>query len=163
VQAVEASRYFADQYGVNIVAQAPERELQIVADAEKLIQVLVNLLSNAAKFSPHGSTVTIGVEQRDNLVQIYIRDQGPGIPTALGEAVFDKFFQIDSSDTRSRGGVGLGLSISREIVKALDGKIRFESSPGKGTTFFVEFPPATGTVSENFGEPQGSMQQEHYA
>lgn len=163
VQAVEASRHFADQYGVTIVAQEPERKLQIVADAEKLIQVLVNLLSNAAKFSPNGSTVTIGVEQNDRLVQIYISDQGPGIPTELAEAVFDKFFQVDSSDTRSRGGVGLGLSISREIVKALGGNIRFESLPGNGTTFFVEFPAATGTVSESFEEPQGSIQQEHYA
>ncbi|WP_168210451.1 PAS domain-containing sensor histidine kinase [Persicimonas caeni] len=120
---------------------APEATVR--GDKGRLIQVLTNLLSNAAKFSPHNGVVDIRLSTTaEGKARISVSDQGPGIPEEFRHRVFDKFAQADSSSTRKHGGTGLGLTISKSIVERLDGEIGFETELGEGTTFFFELPLA---------------------
>jgi PAS domain S-box-containing protein len=112
-------------------------------DPERMVQVLGNLLSNAVKFSPTGAPVrlTVGMSPQGQ-VRFEVRDEGPGIPEGRRQQLFQRFRQLDSADTRKRGGTGLGLAISRALVEQHGGRIGVESTPGAGSTFWVELPPA---------------------
>ncbi len=112
----------------------------IFGDKGRLIQVMTNLLSNAAKFSPPNSIVDVGVSADDEVVRVSVRDDGPGIPVDFRPRVFDRFAQADSSSTRKHGGTGLGLTIARSIIERLAGRIDFETDVDEGTTFFFELP-----------------------
>jgi signal transduction histidine kinase len=112
------------------------------ADPEKLEQVLVNLLDNAIKYSPSGGLVTVSVTARDRRVQLAVRDPGLGIPRSEQERVFEKFYRVDPNLVHGVRGTGLGLYISRELVKRMDGQIGLVSEEGSGSTFFVELPRA---------------------
>jgi signal transduction histidine kinase len=114
----------------------------VVADPERLMQVMANLLSNAAKFTRPGSMVTVEASASGRHVQLSVRDQGNGIPAAIQGRVFEKFTQGESANTRGREGSGLGLSIARQMVDCMNGDIRFETEAGVGTTFFVTLPTA---------------------
>ncbi|WP_439472387.1 CHASE3 domain-containing protein [Brevundimonas sp.] len=109
-------------------------------DQDRLIQVVVNLLSNAAKFSPAGSEVVVTVEPETRIARLSVRDYGPGIPDEFRARIFSKFAQADSSDTRAKGGTGLGLAIAREIAERHGGRLWFESAPGEGATFHMDLP-----------------------
>ena len=126
-----------------------------MVDEDRFIQVLTNLLSNAAKYSPAGGTIDVTTQTRQDGVRLSVSDEGPGIPEAFRKRIFEKFSQADGSDTRQKGGTGLGLSITRAIVERLGGQISFETEEGKGTTFHVDLPlhsmtamPCDGTVVE---------------
>ena len=106
------------------------------ADSDRLIQVLINLLGNAIKFSPPSSTIDVSVEQQTSYLLFTVRDRGRGIPSHKLEIIFERFKQIDSSDVREKEGAGLGLAISKEIVEQHGGKIWVESSVGKGSNFY---------------------------
>lgn len=112
----------------------------VAIDSPRLGQVLNNLISNALKFSPEDSEVTVGARLSENTLRIFVADQGPGIPENFRPLVFDRFTQSDSSDTRTKGGSGLGLAISKCLVEAMNGLIGFDSECGKGTTFWVDLP-----------------------
>ena len=112
----------------------------IEGDENRLMQVMANMISNAAKFSFEEGVVHVGCERVNGAVRIYVRDEGRGIPDGAEEKVFDRFSQLDSSDKRSASGSGLGMNISKEIVEYHNGRIAYESTLGEGTTFFVEFP-----------------------
>ncbi|HEX8551908.1 MAG TPA: response regulator [Abditibacteriaceae bacterium] len=112
---------------------------RVCADADRLTQVMDNLISNAVKFSPRGGTVEIGLAVQANTWRVSVTDQGPGVPTAFQERIFDKFAQADASDTRAKGGTGLGLSICKSIVEKLGGTINYRCD-AKGTTFFFDLP-----------------------
>jgi len=130
---------YAEEYGVEFnIALADE--LLIRGDEQRLIQVVSNLLSNAAKYSKSGDTVDISIEKQMDGARVSVRDNGPGVDLAFQEKIFDRFSQADSSDTRSVGGSGLGLNISRSIMDAHHGTIDFVSEMGKGSTFFIELP-----------------------
>ncbi|MBT4543628.1 MAG: response regulator, partial [Alphaproteobacteria bacterium] len=105
-----------------------------------LMQVMSNLLSNAAKFSPPGSEVNISIDINGPLIRISIEDDGPGISEEFHDKIFQRFSQGDSSDSRRKGGTGLGLSISQAIIEKHGGKIGLESKPGKGSMFFFYLP-----------------------
>ncbi|MDO8250098.1 MAG: ATP-binding protein, partial [Rhodoferax sp.] len=139
-QTLVANQGFADQHRVKLRLQAPDAALQACIDSDCLIQVLTNLLSNAVKFSPPGSTVDVHVLRVARQVRVEIVDQGPGIPEEFRGRIFQKFSQADSSDTRQKGGTGLGLNISRGLVEKMGGQIGFISEAGAGTTFFLELP-----------------------
>ena len=111
-----------------------------VSDLERLIQVLANLLSTAAKFSPEGENVEIAVTRRNDVARVSVSDHGPGVPKEFHDNVFAKFTQADSSDTRKAGGTGLGLNISKTIVDKHGGTIGFDTKDGVGTTFYFELP-----------------------
>ncbi len=113
---------------------------QVRADSDRLTQVVTNLLSNAMKFSPPDGVVEIHVSRSVRHVRVEVRDRGPGIPEEFRKRIFQKFSQADSSDTRQKGGTGLGLNISRAIIERLGGSIGFDTRTGEGTTFFFELP-----------------------
>jgi CheY-like chemotaxis protein len=112
----------------------------VLADSERLKQVLGNLLSNAIKFSPGGGIVTVSARVWGDSVRVAVADEGIGIPTEALSHIFDKFFRVDSSDRREIKGTGLGLAICNEIVKAHEGCIWAESQVGAGTTVTFSLP-----------------------
>ena len=150
-QSVELSSFLEDsirdhseygkQYGVTFVLKKSPENIYIYADRDRMMQVMANLLSNAAKFSPENETVEISAIRHDNKsIRISVSDHGPGIPENFQPVLFEKFTQSDSSDTRKKGGTGLGLNISKIIVERHGGNIGFVSREGIGTTFFFELP-----------------------
>jgi signal transduction histidine kinase/CheY-like chemotaxis protein len=130
-----------DERGIRFdVDAAPD--VRAMADAERLMQVLVNLLTNAAKFTEPGGRVSVGCAPGEATVLITVSDTGRGIPVERLEAVFNPFVQAGNSDAETRQGVGLGLAISRELLRLMQGRLSVESTVGRGTTFTVELPLA---------------------
>jgi len=128
--------------GVDLVLTAPEPAPDVAADPDGLRQELVNLVENAIKYSPEGGRVELELAQSDGRVRFAVRDAGLGIPASEHERIFEKFFRLDPNLSRGVGGTGLGLYISREIVRRMGGRIRVESEPGSGSTFSFELPLA---------------------
>lgn len=114
-------------------------ELEVDADRDHLTRVLINLVENAAKYAPD-SPVELFAWQRANKAVMAVVDHGPGIPEVERERVFERFTQMDQSDTRSMGGTGLGLSIVKSLAEAMHGSARIEETEGGGATFVVELP-----------------------
>jgi PAS domain S-box-containing protein len=141
-KAVDAAEGYGQRLNVRFELNAPCSDIRIVVDEERLLQVLTNLLSNAAKFSPAEGTVQVSVAGSHDGVRICVIDRGPGIPADFHDRIFGKFSQADSSSTRRAGGTGLGLHISRQIVERMGGRIGFDTVLGSGTTFWVEFAQA---------------------
>ena len=138
--AVQANQAYGEQFAVEFkIAHCPDK-VAIYADEDRLLQVMNNLLSNAAKFSPTASVVEISAAKRANKVRIAVTDNGKGIPQTFQKNMFQKFAQADASDTRSLGGTGLGLSISKAIIDQHGGRIDFISREQVGTTFFFDLP-----------------------
>ncbi|WP_110686555.1 GAF domain-containing hybrid sensor histidine kinase/response regulator [Salinicola aestuarinus] len=138
--AVESNQGYADQYQVHYAVTQRVEDAWVSIDAMRLQQVLSNLLSNAAKFSPPNMQVEVRVEPLGDCVRVSIVDHGPGIPEAFHERIFQKFSQADASTTRKQGGTGLGLSITRELIERMRGSINFFSKEGHGACFFFELP-----------------------
>ncbi|WP_372827618.1 PAS domain S-box protein [Polaromonas sp.] len=164
VQALAANQGFGAtrQVGLNLVF--PDgHDLRVNADSDRLNQVVTNLLSNAMKFSPPGALVDVRVLHTGARVRVEVSDRGPGIPEESHKRIFQKFSQADSSDTRQKGGTGLGLNIARAIIERLGGSIGFDTEPGVGTTFFFELPqwqepaiPTADTASRPASCPPGA-------
>ncbi len=143
-KAITTNCHYGEEHGVTFFLSAAPSEAHVKADPDRLEQVFANLLSNAAKFSPHGERVDIRVEDRTDTWCVSMRDRGPGIPKRHRQRIFDRFTQVDASDSRSKNGTGLGLSITRKIILDHGGTIDFLSRSGEGTTFFFEFPKFAG-------------------
>lgn len=139
-QARLATEGYGEERKVSLSLHCPEERLLVCVDSDRLTQVVTNLLSNAVKFSPAGDTVEIHVSRRGSDIRVEVRDHGPGIPDEFRERIFQKFSQADSTDSRQKGGTGLGLYISQVIVERLGGTIGFETEEGVGTTFYFELP-----------------------
>ncbi|NOX40181.1 MAG: PAS domain S-box protein [Alphaproteobacteria bacterium] len=137
-QAVEANKNYGVTRGVTFEASGIANPVTINGDKDRLMQVMANLMSNAAKFSDSGATVKIALTKRNGKARISVKDTGSGIPIKAQATIFDKFTQADSSDQRAKGGTGLGLNIVKMMVEAHDSSVHFKSKPGKGTTFFFE-------------------------
>jgi len=138
--ALAANVAYAEQHEVRLVCAQPLDAAWVFADPDRLLQVMANLLSNAAKFSPAGSEVQVTVARHEGCLRISVADRGAGIPEEFWPKVFERFTQSDASDTRRVGGTGLGLSISKVIVERHGGRIGFVSRDGAGTTFFFDLP-----------------------
>lgn len=139
-RAITDCKGYAAEHGINYRFSHPERPLNVSADADRIVQVLNNLLSNAAKFSPENGTVEVELSEHQGFARISIQDYGPGIPKGFLPRLFDKFSQVDGSDKRVTGGTGLGLSIAKAIVDKHQGKISVETEETIGTTFHVDLP-----------------------
>jgi PAS domain S-box-containing protein len=140
-QAVRDTRPYAENLGVEfrLVGDADAR---VLADADRIVQVCVNLLSNAAKFSPRGGSVEVEVRVEDGHACVGVTDHGAGVPPEFRDRMFQRFAQADASDRRTRGGTGLGLAICRSIVEAHGGEIGFTSEPDVRTEFYFRIPLA---------------------
>jgi signal transduction histidine kinase len=112
----------------------------VYADADRLHQVLVNLLSNATKFSPHGGEIIVGARAEGGHVRVWVTDRGLGIPQQEIPKLFHKFHRVERKETRKIGGTGLGLALAKQIIDAHRGTIGVESEVGKGSTFFLTLP-----------------------
>jgi PAS domain S-box-containing protein len=139
-QSAEANAGFAEKCGVRFILEPVAAHDRVMADPDRLMQVVANLLSNAAKFSPAGAEVVIRVRSGPAIMRIEVEDSGAGIPEEFKAHIFEKFAQADASATRRFEGTGLGLSIARKLVEAMGGSIGFTSVVDQGTLFYVELP-----------------------
>ena len=142
-RAIEENQSYADNYGVEIIGAERADGVLVDVDVLRLQQVLANLMSNAAKFSPARGIVQVRVVDLADRVRIEVVDQGRGVPEEFRPSLFTKFSQADSSDTRRVGGTGLGLAISKELVERMGGSIGCESQEQLGSTFYFELPVTT--------------------
>jgi signal transduction histidine kinase len=125
---------------------APPDLPPVLADPDKLRQVLVNLIENAIKYSPDGGTINVAAETVDSVVRFSVRDEGIGIPQPAQERIFERFHRVDPNMSRGVGGTGLGLYICREIVEHMNGRIWVTSEEGVGSTFTFELPVANAAA-----------------
>lgn len=139
-ESVVLNASYADQYGVTFTYLNTKEPLIIKGDFNRIMQVIANLLSNAAKFSKPSGQVDVFVTRHNGGLRVTVKDYGLGIPEAAQATIFDKFTQLDSSDQHQRGGSGLGLSIAKMIVEAHGGQINFTSGLSKGSTFYFDLP-----------------------
>ncbi|MFM7888981.1 MAG: sensor histidine kinase, partial [Pseudanabaena sp.] len=139
IQATEAMQPMAQNHGVVLIVEPVD--IEILVDSDYIVQALTNLISNAIKFSSVNGKVWLTAENRPNAEVLFsVSDEGQGIPSDKLESIFERFQQVDSSDSRRKGGTGLGLTICRKIVEQHEGKIWAESTLGKGSTFSFTLP-----------------------
>ena len=140
-EVVEAQRAHLPP-GIRLSVSMPGGLPQVAADPDKIRQVLVNLLDNAVKYSPDGGEVELALASSNSRLRFAVRDEGLGIPPSEHSHVFEKFYRLDPDLNRGVGGTGLGLYISRELVRRMGGRIILRSHPGEGSTFTVDLPVA---------------------
>ncbi|MBX9694323.1 MAG: HAMP domain-containing histidine kinase, partial [Cyanobacteria bacterium] len=137
-QSINSVGYLAQKNNIKLATDLVP--CHALADGSSLVQVLVNLLGNAIKFSPSGSTITVSVRPGQNAAEVRVTDQGRGIPESHLNAIFERFKQVESQDRTEKKGIGLGLAICRSIVAAHGGEIGVESQEGAGSTFWFSIP-----------------------
>jgi PAS domain S-box-containing protein len=139
-ESVRLNQGYADRFRANLALHGEVPGVVVRADRKRLMQVMTNLLSNAAKFSPPNNSVDVTVALREGIVRVEVGDRGPGIPEDFRQKIFGRFAQADSADSRIKGGTGLGLAISKRLIELMQGRIGFEDREGGGTIFFFELP-----------------------
>ena len=139
-EAMLLNKAFAERFGVRFETRGNLPGGQVSVDRKRLLQVMTNLLSNAAKFSPEGATVDIDMQVKDSVIRVAVLDRGPGIPEAFHSRIFGRFAQADSTASRQKGGTGLGLAICKRLIELMQGHIGFEDRDGGGTSFWFELP-----------------------
>jgi len=139
---------FADEHNIEFKLVKSPKSATVYGDPDRLAQVISNLLSNAAKFSPSGETVKISIERSKKTFRINVFDKGPGIPKGFHDRIFGRFSQANSADNREKGGTGLGLNISKSIIEQHGGTIGFESEEGKGSKFYFDLPERKSETKE---------------
>ncbi len=142
-EAIAVNTGYAVEHRMSFRAGELPEDAVVMGDRNRLMQVMTNLMSNAAKFSPEGEDVVISVSDQGSAWRISVADKGPGIPPEGREKVFESFAQLEPADGKPRKGTGLGLAITRRIIKLHAGRIDFESTLGEGTTFHIDLPKAT--------------------
>lgn len=126
--------------GISLELVSDTRDGDVLVDRVRLSQVLTNLVANAVKFSPPGAVISVTVSRAGHWLRTCVRDRGPGVPDAFHDRLFQRFAQADSSDSRRKGGTGLGLHIARTLTEAMRGRIGFENATDGGATFWVDLP-----------------------
>jgi signal transduction histidine kinase len=140
-QSIESNRAYAEQFGVKIVLDNDySSDIKVNVDADRLMQIMTNLFTNASKFSPKDEKITVSITDIEDLVRISVKDKGPGIPEEFRSKIFDKFAQAQLPGLRRRDGSGLGLNISKMLVERMGGTINFITNPDEGATFFFDLP-----------------------
>jgi PAS domain S-box-containing protein len=140
-EVVEILRSVAAEKLINLAVVSPEDNMQAWGDKDKVVQILVNLVGNALKFTPLHGEITIAIEKLDaEWVKLSVADTGPGIPTEEAAKIFDKFYQVEQSNKQKTRGTGLGLAISKALVDMHGGKIWVESGVDRGSVFSFTLP-----------------------
>jgi two-component system phosphate regulon sensor histidine kinase PhoR len=135
-----------------IMSELPERPIPVIGDAKRLVEVIANLLSNATKYSPPGTRIWVSVVMRDGRALVKVEDEGLGIPPDQLERVFDGFYRATNLTSRQPGGIGLGLYISRDIIRRHGGELWAENREGGGTAMCILLPLAPGTPPAGRGQ-----------
>jgi PAS domain S-box-containing protein len=143
-EAMLLNKAFGERFGVRFEAHGDAAGGQVLADRKRLLQVMTNLLSNAAKFSPEGAAVDVEMSTDGWAIRVAVQDRGPGIPEAFRSRIFGRFAQADSTSSRQKGGTGLGLAICKRLIEVMEGNIGFEDRGGGGTSFWFELPRHSG-------------------
>lgn len=146
--AVTHNQPYADQYQVGLELVGNPLEVIVAFDSQRLAQVLANLISNAVKFSPPGSVVTLKASVDHDWLRVSVKDRGIGIKDEFKSRIFSRFSQADAGDARQKGGTGLGLAICKELIEAMSGRMGYESQEHLGSTFWFELPIASQVVKE---------------
>ncbi len=149
LESIEQNTAYAAQHRVRIELHAGDEQLRVNVDRHRFQQILANLISNAAKFSAPDTSISVTINRDNNRVRIAVTDTGIGIPKDMQDNLFQKFYQVDSSNTRQKGGTGLGLAIAKQLIEAMQGNIGLKSEEGKGSCFFIDLPIAEPTVAAN--------------
>lgn len=139
-EAVSNNKPYSQKFNVTLELHENNEDIQLKVDPDRLMQVLNNLISNAIKFSDPHESVVITIKKYKESMRFLITNKGPGIPIDLQVHIFDKFVQADTSTTRSKGGTGLGLNISKTIIERLGGTLNFISKINEITTFYFDLP-----------------------
>jgi PAS domain S-box-containing protein len=137
---LDAVRTIAEKQG-NVV-ETPVNDEMVHADGDRLVQVLVNLLGNAIKYSPQGAPIVISVNRSAESVEVRVTDKGRGVPAHLRQSIFERFKQVDVQDRKQKGGSGLGLAIAKALIEQHGGSIGVDSKEGEGSSFWFRVPPA---------------------
>jgi signal transduction histidine kinase len=172
--AVEISRPLIEEGGHQLSISAPEGPLTIEGDRARLAQVLANLLNNAAKYTPRGGSIGLSLREEGAEVVYRVRDSGIGIPAPMLAKVFDLFTQLENSIDRSQGGLGIGLTLVRELVELHGGRVEVASAgSGQGCEFSVRIPrasrklprsePATGEDLSSLDQAEGGSAIEGFS
>lgn len=140
---LDAVQSLLDKKHINV--QCSDALIQFAGDKNRLTQVLVNFLSNAIKFSPANSTLTISCQMRNAQLEVRVKDEGPGVPKELQGKIFERYEQTERKDATTHGGAGLGLNICAIIVRSHGGTIGVDSEPGQGSEFWFAIPPQANT------------------
>jgi len=139
--AVAAAARAFDDGGVALLSTVPKALPAVVADPDRVQEVLANLLDNALRHTPAGGRVTVTARQGAGIVELVVADTGDGLAPEHLPRVFERFYRVDDGRSRGRGGSGIGLAIARALIEAHGGRIRAESpGPGRGSTFTVSLP-----------------------
>ncbi|MCK4865141.1 MAG: CHASE domain-containing protein [Gammaproteobacteria bacterium] len=139
---IESNLGYTEKKGINLILKTDLPHANVIADSDRLMQVVTNLLSNAAKFSTEGADIIVGLEHDNNQFRVSVADTGKGIPEKFRDKIFERFSQVDSSDSKQIYGTGLGLAISQSIIVEHNGYIGYDSIEGEGTTFYFYIPEA---------------------
>ncbi len=154
-EAIESLRQLGEENQVTLKGEV--EPLKVKVDQKRILQVLINLIANAIKFSPPGTTALTRLSKEKNYARITVSDQGPGIPAEYRQSIFNRFQQITRRES-SKQGTGLGLAICKAIVEAHGGTIGVESQPGKGSTFWINLPLYHGSVpGQGSGSPASQI------
>lgn len=147
--AVEMNKGYGDEHGVSFSVKNVPPIAVVLGSSSHLMQVMSNLMSNAAKFSPRGGDICVELVEKTSFWRISVTDKGPGIPLESQDKVFNSFAQLKPADGKYRAGTGLGLTISKKIVERHSGRIGLVSVVGEGTTFYFDIPkPELGSSDE---------------
>ncbi|MET1034667.1 MAG: ATP-binding protein [Arthrobacter sp.] len=138
-EAVDRNKLPAESKRITI-SVGGRSDARVFGDPDLLMIAFRNLIDNAIRYSPEGTTVGVGIRSRDGLVQISVTDQGPGIPQDEQDRIFERFYRVDAARSRQTGGTGLGLSIVKHVMSNHGGEVRVWSQPGQGSTFTVRLP-----------------------
>ena len=140
LQASATIKSQAEAAGIALTVEVPEELPEVLADPNKIVWVLVNLLANAVRYTPSGGQIRLRGERVGDTLHLKVQDNGPGVPREMQSRIFDKFVRLDQGE--ASGGSGLGLAISKEIIRAHRGVIWLDSEPGQGSTFTFTLPLA---------------------
>lgn len=156
-QALDEIAGYAGQFKVSTRLEHEDEQIYVLADPLRMMQVFTNLLANAIRYSPEHGDVLVSIRRQGGDTAVRVIDQGPGIPPHMRDKIFERFVQVDGSDTRSHGGTGLGLTITKNIITRHNGSIQVEAGAASGTTicFILQAcatPQMIGAASGNHHE-----------
>jgi signal transduction histidine kinase len=144
--AIQSITLEASKHRIEFITDFPDDLPDLPLDEERILQVFESLLDNAVKFSPKGGTVLVAVKDVGHSLQVDIVDQGVGVPQEEHQKIWRRFYQVDGSTTRSYNGLGLGLTIVKQVVERHEGRAWVTSEPGKGSTFSFTLPKREWTA-----------------